>query len=93
MSVRIRYSFHALQRMHQRRITVDEIRYVVENGTVIEDYPEDTPWPSKLRFAECNHRPLHIVSAWDEDEEQEVIITVYEPDPCEWTDNYMRRAQ
>ena len=40
---KIIYTFHALDEMNEEDeiITTDEVRYVVLNGEIIEDYPED----------------------------------------------------
>jgi uncharacterized protein (DUF433 family) len=40
------FSGHAVLRIYQRRITDDEVIKVIEHGEVIEDYPEDYPYPS-----------------------------------------------
>ena len=44
----ISFSRHALQRMFERAISPDEIRKALANGETVADYPEDTPYPSRL---------------------------------------------
>lgn len=39
---------HAIKRMFERRIGRDEVRNVLDQGEVIEAYPEDRPFPSQL---------------------------------------------
>jgi len=39
------FRLHAVQRMFERKISVEEVRYVLETCEVIDDYPEDTPTP------------------------------------------------
>jgi hypothetical protein len=39
---------HAIQRMFERSIAPDEIRAALAHGSVIESYPDDTPYPSQL---------------------------------------------
>ena len=39
---------HAAQRMLERNISVDDVLVVLNSGTIVEDYPEDTPFPSRL---------------------------------------------
>jgi len=34
--------------MHERCITEDEVEHAIANGTVIESYPNDTPYHSVL---------------------------------------------
>jgi hypothetical protein len=36
-------------------------------------------------------RPLHVAIVVDEQREEERIVTVYEPDPSEWTNDFRRR--
>ena len=36
-------------------------------------------------------RPLHVAIVVDEHREEERIVTVYEPDPSEWTSDFKRR--
>ncbi len=36
---------HALERMFERRVTVEEVRLVLETGKKIENYPHDRPYP------------------------------------------------
>jgi len=64
-------------------ITTEEVRTVIENGEVIEDYPDDSRGHSCLIFGRGNDgRPIHIVCS--PKEEFLAIITVYIPDPSEW---------
>ena len=39
---------HLLTRMRQRHIRLDDIKYAIENGEIIEQYPADYPFPSCL---------------------------------------------
>jgi len=47
----ITYRLHAVQRMFEHKIPADEVRYALETGVVIEEYPDDTPYPSRLILA------------------------------------------
>ena len=78
---------HALQWMAQRNISAAELRHVLATGRVIEDYPNDTPCPSYLMLGWIGTRPLHVVAA----DQATIVITVYEPDPRQWTPDYARR--
>lgn len=46
--MRIIYRQHAIQRMHERSISEIEVEQAIENGTNINEYPNDTPYPSSL---------------------------------------------
>ena len=83
---------HAAQRMLERTISVADVLVVVNSGETIEDYPEDTPFPSRLTLAWIGQRPVHVVWATAADTGRIVIITVYEPNPGEW-DNTFRQRQ
>lgn len=88
---RLVFRVHAIQRMFQRRITEEEVTTVVDSGEVIETYPEDKPFPSRLMLGWSGARPLHVVAADDVEGEETIIITVYQPDPDEWEPEFRRR--
>lgn len=93
MQGRLKIRRHAQERRFQRGITREEIRHVLETGEVIAEYPRDTPLPSRLMlgWVEDGARPLHVVAADDEDEDVTYVITVYEPDPDIWTDDFRQK--
>jgi hypothetical protein len=78
------YRLHATRRMFERKITELEILDALENGKVIESYPTDQPYPSRLTLGICGGRPLHVVTAEAQDVQATIIITVYEPDLETW---------
>jgi hypothetical protein len=45
------FRIHAVERMFERDISVEDVRRVLSEGAVIEDYPEDTPFPSRLIYS------------------------------------------
>ena len=87
------YRVHALQRMVDRDIPEEAVAEVVCRGKVIESYPEDKPYPSRLLLGWVNigqrTRPIHVVSAATENEI--IIVTVYEPDPAQWAAGFEKR--
>jgi len=85
------FRIHALQRMAQRDISPDDIRQSLENGRVVEDYPDDKPYPSCLVLGWIGKRPLHIVIAENTESRETIVITVYEPDSIKWMSGFMRR--
>ncbi len=82
---------HALERMFERSVSVQEVRFVVETGKTIEDYPNDLPYPSRLMIGWIDERPLHVVAAAGEGET--IVITVYQPDPRVWEDDFEKRRR
>ena len=83
---------HAVRQMSRpdRMISVVEIRHVVENGELVEDYQEDVRGHSCLilGYGEYN-RPIHVVCS--PKIEYLAIITAYLPSEQEWEDNFKKR--
>ena len=76
---RIIVSIHALERLRQRKIKQRDIKQCILNGEIIEQYPEDYPYPSCLVFGHnTESRILHVVVS-DEGTTGR-IITTYFPD-------------
>ena len=88
MSFRLVFRVHALQRMFQRNIGVNDVQQVVETGQIIREYPDDTPYASRLMLGWVGQRPLHVVVAEDNNANEWIIITVYEPDSELWDVDY-----
>jgi hypothetical protein len=88
---RLVFRVHAVQRMFERQVNVDDVQNVLKSGEVIEDYPDDLPYPSYLMLGSCQSRPLHIVAADNSDAGETIIITVYEPNLTNWEAGYKRR--
>jgi hypothetical protein len=76
---RLQWRQHVLQRMAEREITRLDVLAVLTGGSVIEAYPDDTPYPSALLLGIVSRRPLHVVVALDEDANDAYVITAYEP--------------
>ncbi len=96
LSEQILYSRHARNEMLKEefgRIYEQEVFEVIRNGEIIEKYPEDKPYPSCLIFGETEQtRPLHVVLAYNEQENLIIIVTVYHPDATKWI-NYKQRTK
>lgn len=90
MSNKLIFRKHALQRMFQRSISTADVAAVLTEGKFIIDYPEDTPYPSRLMLGWRGERPIHIVAA-DTPENETIVITVYEPDPALWEPGFERK--
>jgi hypothetical protein len=86
------FSKHAVDQSIIRRITVQEVREILNNGEVIEDYPEDKYGPSCLILGRTRAgRPLHLQCSYPS-RPLTKIITLYEPDPDLWIDFRIRRT-
>ena len=78
--LRVEWQRHALERMAEREIRRADVLEVLRSGELIEEYPEDRPFPSGLFFGRTGTRPIHVVVALDGARERAFVITVYEPD-------------
>lgn len=86
------YRLHASKRMFEREISNDDVKYLLKNGEIIERYDEDYPLPSLLLNGfSTNKRSLHLVVAVNRNEKRLIIVTVYEPNPLKWSDDFSRR--
>lgn len=77
--------------MFQRGVSDTDVHVVASTGDVIEEYPDDAPYPSKLILGFAGTRPLHVVAADNDKDNETIIITVYEPDPAIWSADFRRR--
>ncbi len=85
------FRIHALRRMFSRSISDEDVRYVLETGEVIEEYPDDRPYPSRLVLGSREGRPLHVVAAENAEDRETIVITAYEPDAELWEQDYRER--
>lgn len=89
---KIIFRAHAIQRMFQRHIDEDDVRCILSRGETIEEYPDDTPYPSRLIMGWIEKRPLHIVVADNTDNGETIVVTVYEPEKDKWSIDFRRRT-
>jgi hypothetical protein len=62
-AVALVFTRHARKRILERGIRIDEIHGATHAPTVVEEYPDDEPYPSRLVLGWVGGRPLHIVLA------------------------------
>jgi len=87
------FSKHAVDQTITRRISVQDVRRVIANGTIIEDYPEDKYGPSCLILGmTAGRRQIHIQCSYPSRPIIK-IITLYEPDPARWLEFKTRRPR
>ena len=83
---------HAAERFRQRGIDAKDIRQALDNGDIIEQYPDDYPFPSCLVFGvDETGKVLHICMS-DEGSSSRVI-TAYYPDPNRWSEDLRTRRE
>jgi hypothetical protein len=91
-STNIIYRIHAIQRMFQRSINEKDVRSILMKGEIIEEYADNAPYPSRLILGWICGRPIHIVAADNNRDDEVIVITVYEPDKEKWSDDFKRRT-
>ena len=80
---------HSLKRLIERGIELARVKQAIMHGEIIEDYPEDYPYPSCLILGMAER--LHVCAGvgdgclW--------LITAYEPDPAKWETDLRTRKK
>jgi len=76
--------------MFELGIELSEVEAAIQSGTVVEEYPNDLPYPSRLVLYRSEQGLLHVVcsEAVDRDTTISYIITVYRPDPLDWDESH-----
>jgi hypothetical protein len=73
--------------MMQRQITPNDVRRVLEAPRLVGLNPDGT----RLLMGWSDGRPLHVLIAQNDGEDQIVVLTVYEPDREQWDETLRRR--
>lgn len=88
----IEITLHAAKRLEQRKIFLNDIINCIKNGKIIEQYPDDYPFPSCLILGpSVKGQYLHAVigsnlkTLW--------IVTAYYPDIEKWEADFETRKE
>ena len=88
----IRITLHAAKRLEQRGIFIKDVISCITNGEIIEQYPDDYPYPSCLIFGlSVNEKFLHVVIGHHESEL--FLITAYFPSTDKWESDFKTRKE
>ena len=86
----IKWTTHILARLQERGIYPSDVKQCINTGRIIEQYPDDFPFPSCLVLGcSVNGKELHVVVGvgdgllW--------LVTAYYPDPAKWENNFSVR--
>lgn len=93
-SRRFLFTQHALDEMNAEAelISTWEVRYVIFNGEIIEEYPEDKRGQSYLMLGKpATGRTIHVVCAPKDD--YLAIITAYVPSLERWDEDFRVRRK
>ena len=83
---------HCLNRLNQRNILISDVKKAVSNGSIIEYYTDDYPYPSCLVLGKGkNNRNMHVVCAVGQ--EFVSMITAYYPDDDMWEKDMKTRRE
>lgn len=83
---------HTMKRIMERRISRADVKACIMSGEIIEQYPDDYPYPSCLVFGfAVEGRIIHVVAG--EGDGSLWIITAYWPDPLKWDDTLKIRKE
>jgi hypothetical protein len=82
---------HSRKRFAERGISIDDIRFVFKTGEIIEQYPDDFPFPSCLIFGFSGERALHVVASIVD--MLVYIITAYSPSSDKWEADWKTRKE
>lgn len=88
---RIIVTQHGRKRFAERGIKLSDICEAVNAGKIIEDYPNDFPFPSCLILGKAQEKYLHVCASLNDG--FMYIITAYIPDPARWKEDLMTRKE
>ena len=87
----ILWTEHVVLRMRERNIKRVDVIACIQNGEIIEQYPDDMPFPSCLILGfSVNETALHVVCGLNSGTNC-CIITAYYPDTNNWEPDYKTR--
>ena len=85
-------SEHAAMRFKQRGLKAKDIRAAVNDGEIIEQYPDDFPFPSCLILGKsANGKWIHAFMS--DEGSMSRVITAYFPDPDKWSEDFRTRKE
>lgn len=83
---------HAMERCRERGIAVKDILSAIMNGEIIENYPDDFPFPSCLVLGkDANGKVIHICMS--NEGEASKVITAYYPSLEKWNADFKTRKE
>ena len=82
---------HGRKRLSERGIVLNDIINAISSGEIIEQYPEDFPFPSCLILGKSDNKIIHVVASIDD--EMIYIITSYIPSAEKWESDWKTRKE
>lgn len=85
------YRRHAFDKLRSIDLPLSEFQALLDGGEVIAEADVGILAHKELVLLVQWKHPLHVAIVVDEVREEERIVTLYEPDPLEWTPDFRRR--
>jgi len=83
---------HIFKKFIERNITMNDVIVALGNGEIIEQYPNDYPFPSCLVLGrDASGQILHVVCG--SDGAKSILITAYSPSLFKWMDDFKQRRK
>ena len=82
---------HSRKRFSERNIKIQDVVNTINDGEIIEDYPDDYPFPSCLILGKSEEKVIHIVASINES--MIYLITAYVPDSDKWEADWKTRKE
>ena len=83
---------HAAKRFSEREINMEDIYNAINSGEIIEQYPDDFPYPSCLILGnDLQGEKIHVVLS--DEAIASRVITAYRPNPAKWSEDFKIRRQ
>lgn len=85
-------SHHGAKRLRERHISINDVFSAISNGEIIEQYPNDEPFPGCLILGQAvNEVYIHVVISICDDTIN--LVTAYYPTLDKWEDDLMTRRE
>jgi adenylate kinase len=81
---------HARERMAERGVSTEDMISLIIDGEIIEDYPDDFPYPSTLIIGYILGDAFHVVAAKGKNLVK--VVTVYRADEEIWLNHRTRKT-
>ena len=88
----LRWTNHMFVRLIQRNISMQNVVNAIMDGEIIEEYPDDYPYPSCLIIGyTVGNKTIHVVCGIGEGEVW--LIAAYYPDRARWSEDFKIREE